>query len=324
MSDRQTSGQVGAVVIGRNEGARLVACLGSVAGQVDHLVYVDSGSLDGSCETARATGADVISLDPAQPFTAARARNAGVAQLCQTQVDLTYVQLIDGDCELRAGWVAAAVQFLETHPDAAVVFGRRRERFPQASVYNRLIDQEWDGPAGQTLSCGGDALIRVSAFQAVGGFNAGLIAGEEPELCLRLRAAGWSIWRLDAEMTLHDADLHRFSQWWTRNRRAGHAYAEGSAMHGGAPHFHGVRETRSALFWCGALPLVAVAGIVVSPWSLVLLLGWPLNVVRLGLRDRNWQRALLLSIGKLPEAQGMFGYFWNRFRNVRRGLIEYK
>lgn len=49
---------VGAVIIGRNEGARLVACLASFPGWVRPLVYVDSGSTDGSVAAARAAGAE--------------------------------------------------------------------------------------------------------------------------------------------------------------------------------------------------------------------------------------------------------------------------
>ena len=37
--------------------------------------------------------------------------------------------------------------------------------------------------------------MRVEAFEAVGGYRAQLIAGEEPELCVRLREIGWKIWR---------------------------------------------------------------------------------------------------------------------------------
>ena len=36
-------------------------------------------------------------------------------------------------------------------------------------------------------------LVRVEAFEAVGGFRPELIAGEEPELCMRLREKGWKI-----------------------------------------------------------------------------------------------------------------------------------
>lgn len=316
---------IGLVAIGRNEGDRLVACLASVAGQADAMVYVDSGSTDGSQDAARAAGAEVIALDMTRPFTAARARNEGFAALMAQDPAPDYVQFVDGDCTLQPGWIATARDFLDQTPQAAVACGRRRERFPEASVYNRLIDGEWDTPIGQARACGGDALMRSSALQQVEGFDPTLIAGEEPELCVRLRAAGWTIWRLDAEMTLHDAALTRLGQWWKRNQRAGHAYAEGAALHGAPPERHGVRATRSALIWGAALPLAALLGAVFfSPWALVLLLAWPLQVIRLGLRNGNWTEAFFLTFGKLPEARGALGYWANRLRGKRGTLIEYK
>lgn len=315
---------VGAVVIGRNEGERLVRCLASVTIQMGQTVYVDSGSTDGSQRAAEDVGATVIDLNTDVPFTAARARNAGFDALMSASLPPDYVQFIDGDCELQPGWIDKALAFLSDHPKVAVACGRRRERFPDVSIYNRLIDQEWDTPVGETKACGGDALIRSEAFLAVGGFDPNLIAGEEPELCVRLRAAGWKIWRLDEEMTLHDAALTRFSQWWTRNRRAGHAYAEGAAIHGGGAERHGVRNTRSALFWGAGLPLAALFGLALTPLSIALLLAWPAQVVRLILRGMEPTRAFFLTLGKIPEAQGIVGYWRGRLRGERAGLIEYK
>ena len=101
-----------------------------------------------------------------------------------------FVQLVDGDCAVQPGWIAAALAGFVAHPAAVVLCGRRRERFPEASVYNALADREWDTPVGQALACGGDVLMRFTAVQAVGGYEASLIAGEEPDLCRRLRAAG--------------------------------------------------------------------------------------------------------------------------------------
>ena len=314
----------GVVIIGRNEGARLIRCLASVGEADGPVVYVDSGSTDGSQKAARQAGADVVDLDLSHPFTAARARNAGTERLLSRQPGTDFIQFIDGDCELQPGWVEAARAFLDAHPDAAAACGRRRERFPEASVYNRLTDQEWDTPLGQTTACGGDVLIRTKAFKEVGGFNSDLIAGEEPELCVRLRGAGWTIWRLDVEMTLHDAAMTRFSQWWKRNRRAGHAYAEGAAMHGRPPERHRVKQTRSALVWGAVLPAAALFGMLVSPWALGLLLAWPAQVLRLRLRGEGWARALFLVLGKLPEAQGVLGYWWGLVRGARPELIEYK
>lgn len=315
---------IGAVVIGRNEGARLKNCLQALQGRVGHMIYVDSGSTDDSQEVARKAGARVLELDNTLPFTAARARNAGLAFLRANEPALEFVQFVDGDCEIQPGWIETAHTFLITNPVAAVACGRRRERFPDASVYNGMIDREWDTPIGQTRSCGGDALMRIAALKDVDGFNPALIAGEEPELCVRLRKAGWAIWRLDAEMTLHDAALTRFGQWWQRARRAGYAYAEGVAMHGRAPEHHNVAPLRRTVFWGMVLPLVTLVGALFTPLALLLLLIWPAQVIRLNLKGESWTTALFFTMGKLPEALGALRYWRQRLAGSHKTLIEYK
>jgi GT2 family glycosyltransferase len=320
--------EVGAVVIGRNEGARLVACLASLRGRVGRLVYVDSGSTDGSVLAARDAGALVVELDLARPFTAARARNAGLAVLAAEDPP-AYVQFVDGDCVLRDGWIETARAFLDVRPRAAVACGRRRERFPLASIYNRLCDWEWDTPVGPARACGGDALMRLEPLRTVGGFREGLIAGEEPELCLRLRRAGWEVWRLDAEMTWHDVAITRFGQWWRRARRAGHAFAEGAALHGAGPERHWVPETRRALAWGLGLPLLALGLGGFAPAGLLVLLAYPAQVLRLAVRSgpwrrASWERAFFLTLGRFPEMLGVLGFGLGRVFGRRAGLIEYK
>lgn len=309
---------VDAVVIGRNEGARLVACLASLHGKVRRLVYVDSGSTDGSVATAGTAGAEVVALDMTLPFTAARARNAGLAVLAADPPQ--FVQTVDGDCQIQPGWIDAALAAFAGHPAAVVVCGRRREVHPQATVYNALADREWDTPVGRALACGGDALMRYDAVQAVGGYNPALIAGEEPDLCLRLRAQGGEIWRIDTEMTLHDAAMTRFGQWWKRSVRAGHAYAEGAALHGFG---HWGAEVRRALIWGAGLPLVIALAALLHPAALALVLIYPLQVLRLARRGgMTW--GLFAVLGKFAEARGALGFYWNRLRGKRARLIEYK
>lgn len=315
---------VDAVVIGRNEGARLVVCLASLQGRVRRVVYVDSGSTDGSAAAARAAGAEVVALDMTRPFTAARARNAGLAMLEAASPRADYVQFLDGDCEMRPGWIGAALAAFAAHPGAVVVCGRRRERHPEASVWNRLCDREWDTPVGEALACGGDALMRLAPVLTAGGYREDLIAGEEPELCLRLRRAGGRVWRIGAEMTLHDAAMIRFTQWWRRARRAGHAFAEGAALHGGAPGRHWVAETRRAVLWGFGVPLAAAMLGLVHPAGWLVLAAWPLQVLRLAIRWRDPQAAFFTVLGKIPEALGIAGYWRDRLLGRRRGLIEYK
>lgn len=332
MNTVKNSTGLAVVAIGRNEGDRLKLCLTSALadGLANTVVYVDSGSTDGSVYFARHLGCQVVNLDMSIPFTAARARNEGLARAQQCSPHLTHVQFVDGDCELVAGWQQAALGFLGQHPDVVAVCGRRRERNPQHSIYNQLCDVEWNTPVGEAKSFGGDVLVRVDALLDAGGYRADLVAGEEPELCVRLRAAGWRIWRLDHAMTLHDATMLRFGQWWNRSRRAGYAFAEGASLHGAPPERHWVRESRSALLWGAGVPASALLmGAFVGHWALMLLLVYPLQVLRLYWSKRNsvpragWY-ATFLVLGKVPEVLGQFKFLLDRILGKRATLIEYK
>lgn len=319
----------GAVVIGRNEGKRLERSLISVIGSVSHVVYVDSGSTDDSIEIARRVGAEIVNLDMSIPFTAARARNAGFERLLCLSSELEYVQFVDGDCELEGGWISKAQAFLASHGEVAVVCGRLRERFPERSVYNLLCDLEWDTPIGEAKACGGIALMRVCAFKAQGGFRQ-MIAGEEPELCVRLRQAGWKIWRIDAEMGWHDADMTRFSQWWKRSVRGGYAFAEGASLHGASPERHWVIESRRAWLWGLAFPLAILSfAVAFGAHALLFFVIYPAQVCRLAIRGgrstyENWACAAFLVVGKFPEAIGLIRYLLARISPRDAKLIEYK
>jgi hypothetical protein len=318
------------VVIGRNEGERLRRCLESVRHKARVVVYVDSGSTDGSAQLATGLGVVVHHLDLSKPFTAARARNEGVRSLLAKAPDIDCIQFVDGDCEVDANWLPAAVQFLASHPDVAAVCGRRRERDPARSVYNRLCDMEWDTPVGEAKACGGDVMMRVAALRQVVGYRDDLIAGEEPELCVRLRARGWKIWRLGAEMTLHDAAMLHWRQWWLRCVRAGFAYAEGVRLHGAPPERHWVKEWRSAWVWGACIPvLIATLTVVlgtVAAWSLLL---YPVQVARIALRmpaapAGRWTRAAFLVAGKFPELVGQVKSLTAHAMQRRTSVIEYK
>ncbi|MBI0477228.1 glycosyltransferase [Sphingomonas sp. MA1305] len=322
---------VGIVLIGRNEGERLIACLRSIAPLGLPIIYVDSASTDGSQAAARSAGAQVWDLDLAQPFTAARARHEGAMALIAAHPALRYIQFIDGDCALAPGWIAAARHFLEAAPDYAVACGRRRERRLEASLYNRLADIEWDTPIGDAAACGGDSLVRITAYQAVGGFDPTLIAGEEPELCARLGRAGWRIRRLDETMTIHDAAMTHLAQYWRRAVRSGFGYAQAWQTTRAHPHPLYRRELLRAGGWTLIpLGLAIVGGLAIHPalWWLAPAI-YAAQIARLAGRfgagaRASWQRAALLTLAKAAETWGALRYVARAARGRAGGTILYK
>ncbi|MDJ0800848.1 MAG: glycosyltransferase family 2 protein [Calothrix sp. MO_167.B12] len=325
---------IGVVIIGRNEGDRLKSCLLSVIKEGHTIVYVDSGSTDGSVELADSLGVAVVELDLSIPFTAARARNAGWEYLLQHRPDIEFVQFVDGDCRVVEGWWESAVNELVNQPQVVVVCGRRREEFPRHSVYNLLCDVEWNTPIGEAKYCGGDSMMRVTALKQVGGFNPTLIAGEEPELCVRLRRHGGKIHRIDAEMTLHDACINYFSQWWKRSLRSGYAYAEGAWLHGGSPERHWVKECRRIWVWGFILPLLTVIALLptkgLSLLLLVIAYGYLFYRVYSMTSKKGCDRqtaifyALFCVIDKLPMLQGQMKFYFWRLLKRQSKIVEYK
>lgn len=321
--------QYGIVAIGRNEGDRLKICIGSALRGIP-IVYVDSGSTDGSVRWTKGQGVDVVELDLTEGFTAARARNAGFTRLMELRPGLEYVQFVDGDCELAKGWTEFAVGFLDAHPDACAAFGRRRERRPDQSIYNEICDREWNVPLGEARFFGGDVMIRRSAFAMAGGYRDEMIAGEEPELSVRMRGQGWSIWRLDCEMSLHDASITRFSQWWLRMVRSGYAFALGRNLHGYSSERLWVWECRRAWIWGIWIPLGCLIGpALAGPLAFALVLIYPLWILRRAFRLRGSRStrvylALFETAGRFAEAVGQLKFILDRLMRRRGRLVEYK
>ena len=320
----QPSPDVGLVIIGRNEGDRLRECLASLPCAIATMAYVDSGSTDGSQQTARDVGAVVVELDLTIPFTAARARNAGMKHLLQLQPDTVFIQFLDGDCLLQSDWLPTAIAFLRERDNVALVFGRRRERHPSRSIYNAICDADWAGPEGEATECGGDILIRAGVLAKVGGYREHLIAGEEPDLCVRLRESGFQIWRLDFEMTLHDANIISLTQWWRRSLRTGHAYAQVSLAHRHSRFRIWKRNLYRTIFWSGLLPIALVLALTVHPVFSAIALAYPLEILRFMHRGNSLRRALLNLLSKFAEMHGVMRYAYNRLARRQSLLIEYK
>lgn len=321
--------RIAVVAIGRNEGARLAACLASIARSGARAVYVDSGSTDDSLAVARAAGARIVELNRDAPFTAARARNAGFESLRADGLP-EFVQFVDGDCALEPGWLEAGMAALEADPSIGIVTGWRSETAPEATLYNAIAEWEWHRPAGDITACGGDMMLRAALFEQLGGFDGSIICSEDEELCLRVRGLGLRVHRLPRAMTRHDIAMTRLGQWWRRSVRAGHGFAEVGDRHPG----HFAAERRRVRIWGMALPAAALAAI--PAWGI-----WPplATLALYGMSCARTARALrrdgyhprraagiagLLVLSKLPNAQGMITYRLRRLRGREMRLIEYK
>jgi glycosyltransferase involved in cell wall biosynthesis len=326
--------EISVVVIGRNEGWRLAECLGSVRRSrisASEIIYVDSASTDDSLALAASAGARVIALSGGK-LSAARARNAG-----WRSTSAPYVLFLDGDTILHPDFVAHALKAL-ADPDVAVVWGNRRELRTGASVYNRLVDLDWIARPGYSEFCGGDSLMRRECLEFSEGFDADLIAGEEPDFCRRIRAAGGKILHIDVPMTGHDMAMHHFSQYWQRAVRTGYAYAEISARYRDTADPLWTAEARANFLrgslYAAATPAVAVVTFMLNSWLPILVLAVAASVVvmRTAFLAR-WKKAtpgtlVLFAIHShvqhIPILQGQVLYFRSRWLGRGRELIEYK
>jgi len=334
-TQNHTQIDVSVVVIGRNEGTRLQRCLQSVQqshwGQTQHeLIYVDSRSSDTSVANAQALGAQVIVLSDASPC-AAKARNLGW-QAARGE----YVLFLDGDTELHPDFVSRALATL-AEPALCAAWGHRRESRPQQSLYTRVLDLDWVYPTGRTLYFGGDVLVRRAALAQVDGFDPSLKAGEEPELCARLRAAGWQIEHIDVPMTLHDLAVTSFRAYWLRAYRSGIAYAEVAErmrLRGDVLWQHEARrDFRHGLLFC-ASPLLLLVALWWQPALALTLVALAfLYLVRTALRcawkaPGQWslcaQYAVHAHFQKIPALLGQFKWRQAVRQQSEIALVDYK
>jgi glycosyltransferase involved in cell wall biosynthesis len=320
--------KVGVVVIGRNEGQRLELCLESILRTQVPCVYVDSQSTDDSVAEAKKRAVTAVVLDDSSPINASRARNTGFEVLVEKYPDLDYVHFIDADCELDFAWLPKAIAVLDKMPSIAIICGRLHEKYRNKSIYMRLCDMDWYVPAGSIARCGGIFTVRKGVFSELGGFDTTLIAGADPEFCLRLTAKGGEILALNADMGTHDSAMYHFSQWWHRCTKVGFGYANGAKWGSWQ------KQARSSLVWGALLPvLILVCSFSISPFFLGLIVLYFIQIFRIyksnidiGTSDAydKYLYAQFCVLAKFPEARGVIRYFVNSVKGKQQKIIEYK
>ena len=326
--------QVGIVIIGRNEGVRLRDCLMSCCHNDGCIiVYVDSGSTDNSVNVASEFNIDILELDSSKPFSAARARNEGLKFIQNKNKETEYIQFIDGDCVLNSSWIKSSVEYLNNNSRTSIVTGLLTEKNPETSIYNMLCSIEWDTNIGKLTGCGGIFMARIRDLVMVEGFREDLIAGEEPELCLRLRLKDKNIIRIDRKMAVHDANMTLFWQWWAREIRSGHAYFECFWIYLDSKTGYRRKEVFSIIFWAVALPVSVIFLYYYTHYSLFLLALYPYKIIRLSWHyyiNNSVKKKIAVLYGasnvlsKFPKALGVMKYILHRITSKSTPLIEHK
>lgn len=322
MSDKY----IGVVVIGRNEGQRLILCLESILKVNVPCVYVDSQSTDNSVTEAQKRGIETVLLDASSPINASRARNEGFDKLIKTFPELEYVHFIDADCELNEQWLDIACSTLQTDEQLSIVVGRLHEKQRNETVYMRLCDIDWYVKPGYAKKCGGIFTVRRQIYADLNGFDTSLIAGADPEFCHRLELVGGKIFVLDTDMGTHDSAMYHFSQWWKRAVKVGFGYANGVNWAKG--------KIKSILFWAVFLPiLIGVLAFSFSSWYISGILLYLIQIVRIytsgvktgtnSIYDR-WLYSAFCVLAKFPQAIGAFRFYINKVRGRNQRIIEYK
>lgn len=323
---------IGFVIIGRNEGFYLHEALDSIISQNfpgSSIVYVDSGSSDNSLKIAQSLNINIVELSTDTAFTAARARNEGFSKLIEIDPDIEFVQFMDADCKMYKHWIDNAMPNFCEDDSIAIVCGLRKELKPDLNLFNSFCDNEWNEKLGYVTSCGGDFIIRKSLFEKFNGFNEKLIAGEEPEFCYRLRSKGFLIKRIECKMTLHDANIQSFGQWWKRAVRTGYAYAESFYLYRKSKTGFRKRECLSIIFWNLLFYMIFILSISVSRTYLFLLFLYPVNVYKIHMNlNANYLNKIQYSVSimfqKFAQFQGIITFLIYRVLNKKHEIIEYK
>lgn len=198
------------VVITRNQEWNIARLIQSVLDETRALdmdaeiVLVDSASTDGTISIATEFPIAAYCLSPNQRLTAAAGRFVGTLNTTGE-----YVQFLDGDMELIAGWLRSAINVLDTDPSIAAVGGRIVD-LPMDTP----VESHGDEPVPEAATspydvghAGGSAMYRRSVLDEVGTFNPFIYSDEEPELCIRIRyRGGYRVVRLDRPVVYHYSD----------------------------------------------------------------------------------------------------------------------
>jgi glycosyltransferase involved in cell wall biosynthesis len=177
------------VVPAFNEALELPALLRSLESVQSSLrcevIVVDNGSTDDTAAVARSFNAKVVRSERA---TVANARNVGTAVATGK-----LVAFLDADIVVTDSWTNEVVRLAKTEQLGREITGDVCD----IGVMPSWLEKVWFQPmyrrgAGKYLNSG-NLLVRRSDFLEVGGFNAGLVTGEDVDFCVRATGKGIAV-----------------------------------------------------------------------------------------------------------------------------------
>lgn len=291
----------------------LRAALAATEGLAAEVILADSLSTDRTVDIARRFPVRVVQLQHA----AERCCGVG-AQLGYQHARGRYVLVIDGDMEVEADWLRAAMARLDAEPRLAGVGGRVVDvNLDNIEFRARQKRSPPNMRPGTVDRLDGGGLYRREAIMSVGYLtHRSLHACEELELGLRLATAGWTLERLDSVSIHHHG--HTVDMWTLVRRRWRSGYVNGAGELLAA-------SLGQAWFWRTLQTLKL--RLVVTGWCLTLLLLLGLG----GLDRRAWWLAAVLAVWpplmmvwrKRSIALGLYSVFawWVDSAGLLRGLV---
>jgi GT2 family glycosyltransferase len=198
------------IIVNYNTADLLVPCLNSVMPWSElglEVIVVDNASRDDS--------AAMVSQDFPWVNLIANESNAGFARANNQALKLSrreYVYFLNPDTVLQSGVFEAMIGFMESHRDVGLAGTRILN--PNGSVQSsverrypgeRRAQQDLRGlPGDIAWVLGASMFARRAIVEDLGGFDEEFfLYGEEQDLCLRIRRAGWKIGFIPDAVVIH-------------------------------------------------------------------------------------------------------------------------
>jgi glycosyltransferase involved in cell wall biosynthesis len=265
---------VSLVIIGKNEAQFIQSAIASALEASAHVapsevLYVDSASTDHTIERAQAFPIRILQLRPEWTLTPSAGRYTGFRH-----AKGEYVFFIDGDTEIEGPWLASAIEFLEAHRDYGGVAGVLNEVWldrdgNRVGGKANLYGQDLNVQVCDMKSLGGIAIYRRSALERAGCFNPFIPAGEEYELGLRLRLAGFKVARLAGDMGATYTE-HRESLREILRRLHTHFYDYGVAIRYSALYGAGLTTVREEIPYAASFFAFLLCLMIATPVAIAL------------------------------------------------------